>query len=94
MENKKFKPLGNRILVQRNEMKVTRGGILLPDAAKEKPRQGKVLAVGPGKVDEKGNLQPLDIQVGDEVLFSAYSGTEVEEERMILSEDDVLARLV
>lgn len=93
MENKKCKPLGNRILVQRNEVKMTRGGILLPDAAKEKPRQGKVLAVGPGKMDEKGKLHPLDIKVGDEILFSSYAGTEIEKECIILSEDDVLARL-
>ena len=93
MDNKKYKPLGNRYLVQRCEAKATKGGILLPDSAKEKPRQGKVLAVGTGRRDDKGKLHPLDLKVGDEVLFSSYSGTEVQEEYLILSEDDILATL-
>lgn len=91
MEYKKLKPLGNRILVQRNEMKASKGGILLPDSAKEKPRQGKVLAVGPGKTDDTGRTYPMDVKVGDEVLFAAYGGTEVKEECLVLSEDDILA---
>ena len=93
-----IRPLGNRILVKRSEMKTSKGGILLPETAKEKPRQGEVVAVGPGKCDEKGNFKPLEIQVGDLVLFSSYSGTEVKTEEgegdfLILSEDDVLGIL-
>jgi chaperonin GroES len=86
-----LKPLGNRILVQRSVAKATKGGIILPDAAQEKPRQGKVLAVGPGKIDDEGRAHPMDVKVGDEVLFSSYSGTEYKEDYMILSEDDLLA---
>ena len=94
MPAKKIKPLGNKIVVQRKEASATKGGILLPESAKEKPRQGTVIAVGPGKVDEKGKTNPLDVKVGDEVLFSSYSGTEYkadEQEYLILSEEDVLA---
>lgn len=90
----KIKPLGSRILVQREEPKTTKGGIFLPESAQQKPRQGKVLAVGPGKVDDKGRLQPLDVNVGDEVLFSSYSGTEYkmdDQDLLILSEEDILA---
>ena len=92
--SKKIKPLGNRIVVKRQEAKTTKGGILLPETAQEKPRQGVVVAVGPGKADEKGKNRPLDVKVGDEVLFSSYSGTEyklAEEDFLILSEEDVLA---
>jgi chaperonin GroES len=88
------KPLANRIVVRRNELKVSKGGILLPEAAQEKPRQGKVVAVGPGKTDDLGNLIPVDVRIGDEVLFSSYSGTEYQDEFLILSEDDVLAVFV
>lgn len=94
MPAKKIKPLGNKIVVQRKEATATKGGILLPESAKEKPRQGTVVAVGPGKTDEKGKVLVLDVKVGDEVLFSSYSGTEYkadEQEYLILSEDDVLA---
>lgn len=94
--HKKIKPLGNRIVVQRQEAKTTKGGILLPETAQEKPRQGKVIAVGPGKTDEKGKSHALDVKVGDEILFSSYSGTEYKSgdaELLILSEDDVLAVL-
>ena len=94
MSIKNVKPLGNRILVERSAAKTTKGGILLPDSAQEKPRQGKVLAVGPGKVDEQGKIHPMDVKVGDQVLFSSYSGTEYNEECMILSEEDILAVLV
>ncbi len=92
--SKKIKPLGNRIVVQRQEAKTTKGGIILPEAAQEKPRQGKVVAVGPGKVDEKGKTHTLDVKIGDEILFSSYSGTEYKADGMdylILSEEDVLA---
>lgn len=93
---KKIKPLGNRIVVKRQEAKTTKGGILLPETAQEKPRQGKVVAVGPGKVDDKGKTQALDVKVGDDVLFSSYSGTEYKAndvDYLILSEEDVLAVL-
>ncbi len=93
---KKIKPLGSRIVIERNEATSTKGGILLPESAKEKPRQGTVVAVGPGKVDEKGKNQPLDLKVGDQILFSSYSGTEYKNERadyLILNEEDVLAIL-
>lgn len=93
MEKMKLKPLGNRLLVKRSEATATKGGILLPDAAKEKPRQGTVMAVGPGKTDEKGRTYPLDLKVGDTVLFSSYAGTEYKEELLILSEEDLLAVL-
>lgn len=95
MSFKKIKPLGNRILVKRSEAKTTQGGIFLPDSAQEKPKQGEVLAVGPGKMDDKGTLSPLELKVGDHVLFGAYAGTEVEAsdeaEYLIMSEEDVLA---
>jgi chaperonin GroES len=94
--SKKIKPLGNRIVVKRQETKTTKGGILLPETAQEKPRQGKVVAVGPGKIDEKGKSLPLDVEVGDEILFSSYAGTEYKSDDidyLILSEEDVLAVL-
>lgn len=93
---KKIKPLGNRIVVQREEAKTTKGGILLPEKAQEKPRQGKVLAAGPGKTDEKGRVQPMDVKVGDQILFSSYAGAEYkadEVEYLVMSEEDVLAIL-
>ena len=93
---KKIKPLGNRIVVKRQEAKTTKGGILLPETAQEKPRQGVVLAVGPGKVDEKGKSHPMDVKMGDEIFFSSYSGTEYksgDDNYLILSEEDVLAVL-
>lgn len=94
MPAKKIKPLGNKIVVQRNEAKASKGGILLPESAKEKPRQGTVIAVGPGKIDDKGKNHSLDVKVGDKILFSSYAGTEYkadEQEYLILSEEDVLA---
>jgi chaperonin GroES len=94
----KLKPLGNRVLIQRSKAKATKGGILLPDTAQEKPKEGKVVAVGPGKMDEKGNLEAISVKVGDTVLFSSYAGTEVksnesDEEYLILAEDDILGIL-
>ncbi|OGN63764.1 MAG: co-chaperone GroES [Chlamydiae bacterium RIFCSPHIGHO2_12_FULL_49_9] len=94
MSAKKIKPLGNRVVIKRQEAKTTKGGILLPEAAQEKPREGKVVAVGPGKVDSKGHVHPLDLKVGDKVLFSSYAGSEYkadQEDFLILSEDDILA---
>jgi len=90
---KTIKPLGNRVLIQRSKAQTTKGGILLPDSAQEKPKEGVVVAVGPGKIDEKGEKQPMELKIGDRVLFTAYAGTEVkneEEEMLILSEDDIL----
>lgn len=91
---KKINPMGNRVLVQREDAKQAKGGILLPESAQKKPREGKVIAVGPGKIDDEGKLQRMDIKVGDKILFSSYGGTEYkvdEMEYLILSEEDVLA---
>ena len=93
---KKITPLGDRVLVKRSQAKTTKGGILLPDTAQEKPREGEVIAVGPGKRDDQGVLQAMSIVVGDHVLFGAYAGTEVksdDEEHLILSEEDILGVL-
>ena len=91
----KIRPLGKRIVVKRDLAQKTKGGILLPDAAQEKPKLGEVLEVGPGEVDSKGNLIPLSVKVGDKVIFSSYAGVDynpdVENEYLILSEDEVLA---
>ena len=94
-----IKPLGDRVLVKRSEVKMSKGGILLPETAQEKPRQGEVVAVGPGKFDEKGELKTMNVKVGDTVLFSSYAGTEVktehgEAEFLIMSEEDILGVLV
>lgn len=90
----KLKPLQDRILVQRiEEEKTTKGGIIIPDTAKEKPAEGKVVAVGNGKIGEDGKRIALEIKKGDRILFGKYSGTEVKiegEEYLILREDDVL----
>jgi chaperonin GroES len=88
-----FRPLHDRILVKRIEAEEkTPGGIIIPDTAKEKPIEGEVLAVGPGARDETGKVQPLDVRVGDRVLFGKWSGTEViieGEDRLIMKESDV-----
>ena len=90
-----LKPLGDRLIVQVvEEEEKTASGIVLPDTAKEKPQEGKVLAVGPGRIDDNGNRVPLDVAVGDVVMYSKYGGTEVKhngEEYLILSARDVLA---
>ena len=90
----KIRPLQDRILVQRiEEDEKTSGGIIIPDTAKEKPQEGKVVAVGKGKVLEDGKVQPLDVKKGDRILFSKYAGTEVNiegAEHLIIREDDVL----
>ena len=89
-----IRPLQDRIIVKRlDEEEKTSGGIIIPDTAKEKPQEGKVVAVGKGKVLEDGKVQPLDVKKGNKVLFSKYSGTEVNiegEEHLIIREDDVL----
>jgi len=90
----KIRPLQDRILVKRiDEEETTKGGIIIPDTAKEKPQEGKVIAVGNGKVTETGKIQPLDVKKGDRILFSKYAGTEVNiegNEHLIIREDDVL----
>ena len=90
----KVRPLYDRVVVTRiAEEEKTKGGIIIPDSAKEKPVEGKVLAVGNGRVLEDGTVRKLDINVGDRVLFGKYSGTEVQingEEHLILREDDIL----
>lgn len=90
----KIRPLQDRIIVKRiEEEETTAGGLIIPDTAKEKPQEGKVVAVGKGKVLEDGKIQKLDVKKGDRVLFSKYAGTEITlegEERLILREDDVL----
>jgi chaperonin GroES len=92
-----FRPLHDRVVVRRiEEDERTKGGIIIPDTAKEKPQQGEVIAVGPGARDEKGTLQPLDVKVGDRVLFGKWSGTEVKidgEELLIMKESDIMGVL-
>jgi len=90
----KIRPLQDRVIVKRvKEEEKTKGGIIIPDAAKEKPIEGEVLAVGPGKVTDDGSQRAPDVKVGDRVLFGKYSGTEVKldgEELVVLREDDIL----
>jgi chaperonin GroES len=93
----KFRPLHDRVVVRRiDEDERTKGGIIIPDTAKEKPQQGEVVAVGPGARDEKGEVTPLDVKPGDRVLFGKWSGTEVKldgEELLIMKESDILGVL-
>src|SRR5215475_7687156 len=93
----KLRPLHDRILVKRvEEEEVRRGGIIIPDTAKEKPQEGKVIAVGTGKVTDDGKKLPLDVKAGDRILFGKYSGSEVKidgDEYLILREEDVLGIL-
>ncbi|MFN8097258.1 MAG: co-chaperone GroES [Dermatophilaceae bacterium] len=90
-----IKPLEDRIVIKSLEAEqTTASGLVIPDTAKEKPQQGEVLAVGPGRIDDNGNRVPLDVKVGDRVIFSKYGGTEIKhagEEYLILSARDVLA---
>ena len=94
---KNIRPLHDRLLVERLEEKeVKKGGIIIPDTAKEKPQEAKVIAVGNGKVGENGKKIPLDVKAGDKILFGKYSGSEVkidDKEYLIMREDDVLAIL-
>ena len=91
------RPLHDRILVKRiDEEAKTKGGLIIPDTAREKPMEGKVLAVGNGRVDDEGKVHPLDVHKGDRVLFGKYSGSEIRvagDEHLIIREDDVLAVL-
>jgi chaperonin GroES len=93
----KIRPLHDRIIVKRmEEQEVKKGGIIIPDSAKEKPQEGKVIAVGSGKLHDNGTKTPLDIKAGDRVLFGKYSGSEVKldgEEYIIMKEEDVLGVL-
>ena len=90
----KFRPLHDRVVVRRIESdEKTAGGIIIPDTAKEKPQEGEVLAVGPGARDERGEVQPLDVKVGDRILFGKWSGSEVKidaEELLIMKESDIM----
>ena len=91
----KIKPLNDRVLVKRiEEVQVTKGGILIPDTAKEKPIEGKVIAVGPGKMSDSGERMALQLKEGDRVLFGKYAGTEIKmegEEYLMMREEDILA---
>ncbi len=90
----KIRPLHDRVIVRRlEEEEKTKGGIIIPDTAKEKPLEGKVIAVGKGKILENGEVRPLDVKEGDRILFGKYSGTEVKiegDEHLILREEDIL----
>jgi chaperonin GroES len=90
----KIRPLQDRLIVKRvQEEEKTKGGIIIPDTAKEKPIEGKVIAAGNGKVLEDGKVRPLDVKAGDRILFSKYAGTEIKidgEEHLIMREDDIL----
>jgi chaperonin GroES len=89
-----FRPLHDRVVVRRLESEErTKGGIIIPDSAKEKPQEGEVIAVGPGARDEAGKVQPLDVKAGDRILFGKWSGTEVKldgEELLIMKESDIM----
>jgi chaperonin GroES len=102
MDAKKIKPLQDRVLIKRIKAQTSKGGILLPDSAQEKPQIGEVIAVGEGKMSKEGKLLPLAVKVGDKVLFSSYAGTPIqmnisrepsssESEHLILGEEDILA---
>jgi chaperonin GroES len=90
----KIRPLNDRVIVQRiEEEEKTKGGIIIPDTAKEKPQEGKVIAVGAGKILESGTKVPMDVKVGDRVLFGKYAGTEIKiegDEYLMMREDDIL----
>jgi chaperonin GroES len=92
-----FRPLGDRVLVRRVEEEAkTKGGIIIPDTAKEKPQEGEVLSVGPGARDDSGKVHPLDVKVGDRILFGKWSGSEVKldgEDLLIMKESDILGVL-
>jgi chaperonin GroES len=92
-----FRPLGDRVLIKRVEEEAkTRGGIIIPDTAKEKPQEGEVIAVGPGARDDAGKIQPLDVKPGDRILFGKWSGSEVKldgQDLLIMKESDILGVL-
>jgi chaperonin GroES len=91
----KIRPLQDRVIVKRLEQEdeKTKGGLIIPDTAKEKPQQGKIVAVGKGKVNDDGTINPLDVKVGDKILFGKYAGSEIKiegEEHLIMREEDIL----
>lgn len=94
----KLRPLHDRLIIKRlEEERTSPGGIVIPDAAAEKPIRGKVIAIGNGKITDSGDVRPLDVKVGDEVLFGKYSGTEVKvegEELLVMREEDIMAVVV
>ena len=93
----KLKPLADRVLVKPlTEEEVTKGGIILPDTAKEKPQRGEIVAVGPGRLDDEGKRVPMEVKKGDKVLYDKYAGTEIklgDEEYLILRESNIVAKL-
>ena len=93
----KVTPLGDRVLVKRLEpLQKTKGGIVLPDSAQEKPKEAEVIAVGPGKTNEKGERVPVYVKVGDRIVFTSYAGTEIKvdgEDYLIMREEDILAKI-
>ena len=93
----KVTPLGDRVLVKRLEpQQKTKGGIVLPDSAQEKPKEAEVIAVGPGKTNEKGERVPVYVKVGDRIVFTSYAGTEIKvdgEDYLIMREEDILAKI-
>lgn len=96
MKDVKIKPLGDRLIVKPIERETMKGGIIIPDTAKEKPMEGEVLAAGPGKLDDKGNRSPMDVKVGDKVLYGKYSGTEIkldDQTYLIIHQDEILGIL-
>ena len=96
MSDVKIKPLGDRLIVKPIERETMKGGIIIPDTAKEKPMEGEVLAAGPGKLDNNGNRTPMDVKVGDKVLYGKYSGTEIkldDETFLIIHQDEILGIL-
>lgn len=92
-----IRPLADRVVIERTDSEDrTTGGIILPDTVKEKPQQGVILAVGPGRLGEMGNIMPMEVKVGDKVLFQKYSGSEFKEEKttyLLISEKDILATI-
>jgi chaperonin GroES len=92
----KLQPLGDRVVVQPSEEEeVTKGGIILPDTAKEKPQRGEIVAIGPGRLDEEGKRIPMEVKKGDKVIYSKYAGSEIKQddkEVLILRESDILAK--
>ncbi|WP_428056658.1 co-chaperone GroES [Candidatus Avelusimicrobium alvi] len=96
MAEVKIKPLGDRVIVKPIERETMKGGIIIPDTAKEKPMEGEVLAVGPGKLGDKGERAPMDVKKGDRVLYGKYSGTEIkldDEAYLIIHQDEILGIL-
>lgn len=98
---RKFEPLGDRVVIKQLEQEeVSRGGLVLPDTAREKPQEGEVIAIGPGRITDEGKRLPMELKVGDRILYARYAGTEVkgdgdddDEEFLVLRESDILAKV-